>query len=84
MAEGQLVANCHSRPWEPHKYVSKVEQDEKLQFLLSWVREYYTREGEMSLAAHRALFEAYAGPREVLRSLPQLDPPSAQLLAWLK
>jgi adenylate kinase family enzyme len=57
------LANCRSRPWEPHKYGSKAEQDEKLEFLLSWVREYYSREGELSLSAHRSLFESYRGPK---------------------
>jgi adenylate kinase family enzyme len=57
------LANCRERPWEPHKYASKAEQDERLAFLLSWVEEYYRREGEMSLGAHRSLFEAYAGPK---------------------
>jgi hypothetical protein len=36
------LAHCRNRPWEPHKYASKVEQDEKLEFLLTWVRGYYT------------------------------------------
>lgn len=57
------VANCRSRPWEPHKYGSKAEQDEKLDFLLSWVRQYYSREGELSLSAHRLLFDSYRGPK---------------------
>jgi adenylate kinase family enzyme len=57
------IANCRSRPWEPHKYASKAEQDEKLEFLLAWVREYYSRDGDLSLSAHRALFDAYRGPK---------------------
>lgn len=55
------VANCHDRPWEPHKYATKAEQDAKLEFLLSWVRGYGTRDDELSLRAHRALFEGYRG-----------------------
>jgi adenylate kinase family enzyme len=57
------LANCRSRSWEPHKYGSKAEQDEKLEFLLSWVREYYSREGELSQSAHQSLFESYRGPK---------------------
>jgi adenylate kinase family enzyme len=53
--------NCRNRPWEPHKYASKAEQDEKLEFLLSWVREYYAREGDLSWTRHQALFESYRG-----------------------
>ncbi len=55
------LANCRSRPWEPHKYASKVEQDAKLEFLLSWVRSYYSRDDELSLSAHQSLFESYRG-----------------------
>jgi adenylate kinase family enzyme len=55
------LANCRARPWEPHKYASKVEQDAKLEFLLSWVRGYYSRDDELSLTAHRTLFESYRG-----------------------
>ncbi|WLT32313.1 hypothetical protein [Geothrix sp. PMB-07] len=56
-------AHCLNRPWEPHKYASKAEQDEKLTYLLGWVEAYYTRDGDMSHRAHRALFDAYAGPK---------------------
>jgi adenylate kinase family enzyme len=56
-------ANCRERPWEPHKYRTKAEQDERLAFLLAWVEEYYSREGELSLKAHQALFETYSGPK---------------------
>lgn len=56
-------AHCRERPWEPHKYRSKAEQDERLGFLLAWVQEYYSREGELSLKAHQALFEIYPGPK---------------------
>ena len=48
--EEQCVANCQARPWEVHKYASKEEQDQRLAFLLSWVREYYVRDGDMSLS----------------------------------
>jgi adenylate kinase family enzyme len=57
------LANCRRRPWEPHKYASKDEQDQQLEFLLSWVREYYTRDGDLSLAAHQALFDGYRGAK---------------------
>ena len=66
----QCLANCRARPWEPHKYASKEEQDARLDFLLAWVAEYYTRTGDMSHARHQALFEAYTGPRLLLTELP--------------
>ncbi len=63
----RCVANCRERPWEPHKFASRAEQDQKLPFLLNWVREYYTRDGLMSLQAHEALFDTYGGPKRRLR-----------------
>jgi|JI10StandDraft_1071094.scaffolds.fasta_scaffold229197_2 adenylate kinase family enzyme len=47
------LAHCRARPWEPHKYPSKEEQDGKLEFLLAWVREYYTRQGDLSFSARQ-------------------------------
>lgn len=64
--------NCLDRPWEPHKYASKEEQDKGLEFLLNWVEEYYSRDGDMSLQAHKALFDRYTGPKEWLTELPRL------------
>ena len=61
--------NCRNRPWEPHKYASKAEQDSKLEFLLRWVADYYERDGDMSLMAHTALFEGYSGPKRLVKSL---------------
>jgi len=61
--EAQCLANCRSRPWEPHKYATPEEQAQRLPFLLAWVSEYYVRDGDLSLAGHRALFEAWQGPK---------------------
>ena len=55
------LAHCRNRPWEPHKYASKAEQDATLEFLLTWVRGYYTRDDDLSLSTHRTLFEGYHG-----------------------
>jgi adenylate kinase family enzyme len=65
--------NCHARPWEPHKYASKAEQDAKLEFLLAWVREYDTREGDLGRGAHVALFENYGGEKYHLRTRAEAD-----------
>jgi len=62
----QCVSNCRSRPWEPHKYSSQEEQDKHLAFLLEWVAEYYSRSDDMSLAAHKALYDSYDGPKQWL------------------
>ena len=60
------LQNCRNRPWEPHKYASRAEQDSKLEFLLDWVADYYRRDGDMSLVRHRAIFDAYQGPKREL------------------
>lgn len=81
--EQQCLENCRARLWEPHKYASKEAQDQRLDFLLSWVSQYYTRSGEMSLSAHTACFNAYRGERRELRALPCLEPPARELLSWI-
>jgi len=60
------VDHCRKRPWEPHKYRSKEEQDQYLESLLTWVAGYYTRDGDMSLAAHEKCYSSYLGPKEML------------------
>jgi len=60
------LRHCRARPWEPHKYASKAEQDAKLEFLLGWVAEYYERDGDMSMRAHRALYDEYHGPKRII------------------
>ena len=60
-----------------------AEQDQQLAFLLSWVSEYYTRDGDMSLTGHQACFNAYTGRKVEVTVRPELDPPSAEVLAWL-
>ena len=77
------MANCQARPWEPHKYRSKQEQDQRLEYLLGWVREYYSRDGEMSLKAHRTCFDRYTGQKQELTDVPDLDLPSPSTLRWL-
>lgn len=82
--KSQCLANCRSRPWEPHKHPSKGEQDRLLGNLLTWVEDYYTREGDMSLQGHRQCFDAYTGPKVEINEQLSLDPPSAEVLAWLR
>jgi adenylate kinase family enzyme len=64
--EEACLRNCRARPWEPHKYASKAEQDARLEHLLAWVSAYYRRTDDMSHARHRALFDAYDGPKRVV------------------
>lgn len=62
----RCIENCRARPWEPHKYSSKAEQDEHLSFLLEWVTAYYSRDDDMSLAAHKTVYDRYHGPKQWL------------------
>lgn len=64
------IAHCSGRPWEPHKYDSREDQDAQLGFLLSWVRDYYVRRGELSRVAHMSLFDGYGGRRYHLTPAP--------------
>lgn len=61
--EEACLANCRSRPWEPHKYATKQAQDDGLAFLLTWVSAYYRRDDDCSYRRHRAIFDAYSGPK---------------------
>ncbi len=61
------LENCRRRPWEPHKYASRADQDAMLDFLLGWVEEYYRRDDDRSLKAHQALFDEYRGPKRLVR-----------------
>jgi adenylate kinase family enzyme len=81
--EAQCLAHCRARPWEPHKYASRQEQDERLAFLLKWVSEYYTRDGDMSLVRHRECFERYAGPKQEITVPPKLESFSDEVRSWL-
>lgn len=67
------LTNCRARPWEPHKYRSKAEQDAQLEPLLDWVATYYHRDGPMSLVNHRAVFDGYAGPKRRVAHLDELE-----------
>ena len=64
------LAHCRARPWEPEKYASKAEQDAGLALLLDWVRAYEHRRDEFSLARHRRIFDAFAGPKREITDLP--------------
>jgi len=60
------IANCQRRPHEPHKFRTKEEQDQNLSFLLSWVTDYYVRDGIMSYRGHKELFDRYDGPKKIV------------------
>lgn len=64
------IANARARPWEPHKYESKKEQDANLPMLIDWIEAYETREDTFSYAAHQALFRDFAGIKLELNVRP--------------
>jgi len=57
---------ARARAWEPHKFATPAEQQAHLEMLVGWIAEYDTRDGEMSRAGHRAIFDAYDGPKRVV------------------
>jgi hypothetical protein len=70
--EAVCVRNCLARPWEAHKYGTKEQQDARLPLLLDWVRAYYSRSDDMSLYAHRRLFDSFNGrKREITANEPE-------------
>ena len=71
--EAACLANNQQRPWEPHKYASMQAQDAMFTKLQAWVRGYYTRDDAWSYAAHRALFDAFAGPKRELTTVARRD-----------
>jgi len=65
------VSHCLSRPWEPEKFVSRREQDENLENLISWVRLYETRTDEYGLIRHKALYESFNGKKQEFTEVEQ-------------
>ncbi len=57
------LSRCKTRHFEPHKFLDASEQKAALPALLEWVSAYPRREGPMSEAAHRALYESYDGEK---------------------
>lgn len=62
------IANCRNRPWEPHKYKSFEEQNQNLDMLLDWVRQYPVRDDEFSLKSHQKLFNDFIGEKMEFKS----------------
>jgi adenylate kinase family enzyme len=65
------LANNVRRPWEPHKYASKADQDAQLAFLQTWVADYYTRADACSYQCHRRVFDAFTGDKLELTTVVQ-------------
>lgn len=57
------ILNAKNRPWEPHKYKSKAEQDANLSMLIDWISQYEHRTDTFSKAAHEKLYNGFLGEK---------------------
>ncbi|MEE4184228.1 MAG: shikimate kinase [Gammaproteobacteria bacterium] len=65
------IENAKRRPWEPHKYGSKAEQDANLEMLIDWIAHYPERDDTFSAAAHRRLYDDFDGTKHMFTSNAQ-------------
>ena len=61
----RCIENAKNRPWEPHKYESKAEQDANLPMLTNWIAQYPTRNDVFSKSAHQKLYTEYGGNKRM-------------------
>ena len=64
----ECIANARRRPWEPHKYATKADQDANLDMLIDWIAKYAQRSDVFSRAAHQDLFVRFPGSKARYRS----------------
>lgn len=57
------IINAKKRPWEPHKYSSKAEQDANLPMLIDWISQYQVRTDSFSKSAHQKLYDDFLGKK---------------------
>lgn len=67
------IANAKNRPWEPHKYSSKAEQDANLAMLIDWIAQYDVRDDTFSKTAHQALFDNFQGEKTMVTTNQNLS-----------
>ncbi|MEZ5503473.1 MAG: AAA family ATPase [Halioglobus sp.] len=67
------IENARHRPWEPHKYRSKEEQDSNLDMLMDWISMYSEREDTFCAAAHHQLYENFSGKKHMFTSNAQAN-----------
>lgn len=61
----KCIENAKKRPWEPHKYSSKEQQDANLDMLIDWIKAYPTRTDTFSQTAHQTLFNEFRGTKHM-------------------
>ena len=59
----KCIINAKNRPWEPHKYESKEEQDNNLDMLITWIKHYAERNDVFSLSSHMKFYESFSGTK---------------------
>lgn len=57
------IENATKRPWESHKYASKTAQDENLNMLIDWIKQYPIRTDTFSKSAHELLYGNFKGKK---------------------
>ncbi len=67
------ILNAQKRPWEPHKYPSKKDQDKNLDMLINWISEYSTRTDTFSEFAHDQIFMNYQCKKNIIKSNEHLE-----------
>jgi len=61
------IENARRRPWEPHKYASRADQDANLDMLVEWIAQYPVRSDTFSQSAHLKLYENFSGAKSMIR-----------------
>lgn len=61
----QCIENARNRPWEPHKYKTRAEQDNNLDMLIDWIGQYTERDDVFSLKSHMAFYESFKGKKSM-------------------
>lgn len=60
------IIHAKNRPWEPHKYPSKQDQDNNLPMLIDWIKAYETRTDTFSKLAHQKLYNRFMGKKTII------------------
>ena len=59
------VENAKNRPWESHKYDSKEAQDNNLEMLINWIKQYMDRDDVFSYCSHLKFYEEFSGKKSM-------------------
>ena len=68
LSVSQCIENAKLRPWEPHKYKSKEEQDRNLSMLIEWIKNYRERKDCFSHSSHQNFYDQFEGKKSIFTS----------------